>query len=163
MESASLHDFDQGDMYCMYLFPGNLQSSKVGIKYLLCRSTCYMFFYLFQLFSLLVLLNLQVFGKDIVFVVDISGSMQGKLIDDIKNALSTALPKLHPDDSFSIIAFNGECYLFSTSMELASKDTVERAIEWIKMNFVAGGATNILNPLNKVHLNFYTVSSKPFI
>ncbi|KAF7837543.1 inter alpha-trypsin inhibitor, heavy chain 4-like isoform X1 [Senna tora] len=117
LESASVHDFDQRDMFCMYLFPGNIQSSKV-------------------------------FRKDIVFVVDISGSMQGKLIDDTKKALSTALSKLHPDDSFNIIAFNGESYLFSTSMELASNDTVERAIEWIKMNFVAGGATNILHPLN---------------
>ena len=36
--------------------------------------------------------------------------------------------------------------------ELASKDTVERAIEWIKVNFVAEGATNILPPLKKVCL-----------
>lgn len=92
------------------------------------------------------------FKKDIVFVVDISGSMQGKLIDDINNALSAALSKLDPDDSFNIIAFNGESYLFSTSMEPASKDTVERATEWINKNFVAEGATNILNPLNTVHI-----------
>lgn len=91
-----------------------------------------------------------------MFVVDISGSTEGKLIDDIKDALSDALSMLHSDDSFNIIAFNGECYLFSTSMELASKDTVERAIEWIKINFVAGGATNILNPLNKVLLIFHS-------
>ncbi|XP_028782772.1 inter alpha-trypsin inhibitor, heavy chain 4-like isoform X2 [Neltuma alba] len=118
LESAPLHDFNERDMFYMYLYPGNLQSSKV-------------------------------FKKDIVFVVDISGSMQGKLIDDIKTALSAALSKLDPDDSFSIIAFNGESYLFSTSVELASQETVERAIEWIKMNFVAEGATNILHPLNK--------------
>ncbi|XP_054807551.1 uncharacterized protein LOC129309839 isoform X1 [Prosopis cineraria] len=118
LESASLHDFNQSDMFCMYLYPGNLQSSKV-------------------------------FKKDIVFVVDISGSMQGKLMDDIKTALSSALSKLDPDDSFSIIAFNGEIYLFSKSMELASEETVGRAIEWIKTNFVAEGATDILHPLNK--------------
>jgi len=76
--------------------------------------------------------------------------MRGKLIDDTKNALSAALSKLDPDDSFSIIAFNGEIYKFSTSMEPASKDAVERAIEWISINFVAGGDTNILHPLNTV-------------
>ncbi|KAI9122983.1 hypothetical protein K1719_005872 [Acacia pycnantha] len=118
LEPASLRDFNQSDMFWMYLYPGNIQSSKV-------------------------------FKKDIVFVVDISGSMQGKLMDDIKTALSAALSKLDPDDSFSIIAFNGESYLFSTSMELASKETVEKAVEWIKMNFVAEGATNILHPLKK--------------
>ncbi|XP_027338364.1 von Willebrand factor A domain-containing protein DDB_G0286969-like [Abrus precatorius] len=117
LESASVDDFDQRDMFSMYLSPGNLQSRKV-------------------------------FRKDIIFVIDISGSMRGKLIDDTKNALSIALSKLDPDDSFSIIAFNGEIYQFSNSMELASKDAVERAIEWININFIAGGDTNILHPLN---------------
>jgi hypothetical protein len=91
-----------------------------------------------------------VFRKDIVFIVDISGSMRGKLLDDTKNALFLALSKLDPKDSFSIIAFNGETYLFSTSLELATKEAVERAIQWVSMNFIAGGDTNILLPLNKV-------------
>lgn len=90
------------------------------------------------------------FRKDIVFVVDISGSMRGMPIDDTKDALFAALSKLDPEDSFSIIAFNGQTYLFSTSLELATKETVDRAIEWITVNFVAGGATNILHPLNTV-------------
>lgn len=90
------------------------------------------------------------FRKDIVFVIDISGSMRGKPLDDTKNVLSAALSKLNPEDSFNIIAFNGEAYLFSKSMELASKETVEKAIEWVNINFVAGDGTNILLPLNKV-------------
>lgn len=77
--------------------------------------------------------------------------MQGKLIEDTKNALLSTLSKLNPDDSFTIIAFNGESYLFSKSMELASEDAVERATEWINMNFVAQGGTNISRPLNTVH------------
>ncbi|KAL2327289.1 hypothetical protein Fmac_020716 [Flemingia macrophylla] len=116
LESASVDDFDQREMFCMYLSPGNLQGRKV-------------------------------FRKEILFVIDISGSTRGKVIDETKNALSAALSKLHPDDSFSIIAFNGDAYQFSKSMELASKDAVERAIEWINMNFVAGGDTNISQPL----------------
>lgn len=117
LESPSVDDFDQREMFCMYLSPGSLQSRKI-------------------------------FRKDVVFVIDISGSMRGKLIDDMKIALSAALSKLDPDDSFSIIAFNGDIYHYAKSMELASKDAVERAIEWINMNFVPGGDTNILHPLN---------------
>lgn len=83
--------------------------------------------------------------------------MRGKLIDDTKNALSAALSKLDPDDSFSIIAFNGDIYKFSTSMELASSDAVERAIEWININFVAGGDTNLLHPLNMVTYIFMQI------
>ncbi|KAJ7956002.1 inter-alpha-trypsin inhibitor heavy chain-related [Quillaja saponaria] len=117
LQSASVHDFDEREMFYVYLFPGDLKSRKV-------------------------------FSKNIVFVIDISGSMKGKLLDDTKNALSAALSKLKPEDSFSIIAFNGETYLFSTSMELASEEVVEKAIEWININFIAGGGTNISGPLN---------------
>lgn len=76
--------------------------------------------------------------------------MRGKPLDDTKNVLSEALSKLEQEDSFSIIAFNGDTYLFSTSMEVATRETVERAIEWMNVNFIAAGGTNILLPLNKV-------------
>ncbi|GAV64775.1 VWA_3 domain-containing protein [Cephalotus follicularis] len=118
LQSPPVHDVDQREMFCVYLFPGNQQSQKV-------------------------------FKKDVVFVVDISGSMQGKPLEDTRNALSASLNKLNPEDSFSIIAFNGETYLFSASMELVTKDAVERAIQWININFIAGGSTDILPPLNK--------------
>ncbi|XP_041005433.1 uncharacterized protein LOC121250378 isoform X1 [Juglans microcarpa x Juglans regia] len=118
LQSPSLLDIDQREMFCVYLFPGRRQSRKVNV-----------------------------FRKEIVFVVDISGSMRGKPLDDTKNALSAALSKLDPEDSFSIIAFNGETYKFSTLLESVTKEAVERAIEWINMNFIAGGSTNILLPL----------------
>ncbi|KAL5835626.1 hypothetical protein ACOSQ4_015123 [Xanthoceras sorbifolium] len=118
LQSPSTHDFDQREMFCVYLFPGSQQSRKV-------------------------------FRKDVVFVVDISGSMQGKPLEDTKTALSTALSKLDQGDSFNIIAFNGETYLFSTSMELATQEAVERASQWISINFIAGGSTNISVPLTK--------------
>ena len=90
------------------------------------------------------------FKKDIIFVVDISGSMRGKPLDDTRNAISAALSKLEPEDSFSIIAFNGETNIFSEAMELATKEAVERATQWMSANFIASGETNILHPLNQV-------------
>ncbi|KAF8388713.1 hypothetical protein HHK36_025393 [Tetracentron sinense] len=89
------------------------------------------------------------FRKQVVFIVDISGSMQGRPLENAKNALSAALSKLNPQDFFSIIAFNGETYLFSSSMELATEETIENAIQWIDIKFVAEGGTNILLPLNQ--------------
>ncbi|KAM2621442.1 hypothetical protein TB2_026192 [Malus domestica] len=91
----------------------------------------------------------KVFRRDVVFVVDISGSMQGKPLDDVKNVISVALSKLHPEDSFCVIAFNGQTFLSSTSMKSATKEAVERAIEWIGINLIAGGDTDILPPLTQ--------------
>ncbi|KAF6162241.1 hypothetical protein GIB67_008370, partial [Kingdonia uniflora] len=68
--------------------------------------------------------------------------MQGKPHEIVKSALSSALSNLNPEDSFSIIAFNGETYLFSSSLKLATKEIIEKAIEWINMNFIAGGGRN---------------------
>ncbi|KAL3642875.1 hypothetical protein CASFOL_013690 [Castilleja foliolosa] len=91
----------------------------------------------------------KVFRREVVFVVDISGSMKGKPLDDTKNALFAALAKLDSKDSFNVIAFNGETYLFSSSLEPASAKVIENVTHWINMNFVAGGDTNILLPLNQ--------------
>ncbi|GFP87217.1 inter-alpha-trypsin inhibitor heavy chain h3 [Phtheirospermum japonicum] len=89
------------------------------------------------------------FRREVVFVVDISGSMKGKPLEDTKNALFAALAKLDSKDSFNVIAFNGETYLFSSSLEPATAKVIENVTQWINMNFVAGGGTNIQLPLNQ--------------
>lgn len=88
-----------------------------------------------------------------VVVVDISESMRGKPIEYTKNAVIAALSKLDQEDSFTIIAFNDKTYLFSSSLELATKEAVENASQWISMNFIAGGGTNMSLPLNQVYFH----------
>ncbi|XP_021901963.1 inter-alpha-trypsin inhibitor heavy chain H3 isoform X2 [Carica papaya] len=108
--------------------------------------------------------NRKVFRKEVIFVVDISGSMNGKPLEDMKSALSAALFGLSSEDLFNIMAFNGETYLFSTSMELATNEAVDRANEWISINFIAEGGTNILPPLDKaVEMLSNTRGSVPMI
>ncbi|KAL6996240.1 hypothetical protein U1Q18_006374 [Sarracenia purpurea var. burkii] len=118
LQSASLHDIDQREMFCFYLFPGNSQNRKV-------------------------------FRKDVVFIVDVSGSMREGPLENVKNALLAVISKLSPVDSFNIVAFNENTRLFSSSMELATMASIENAFRWISRNFVAEGGTNILLPLNQ--------------
>ncbi|GAV61430.1 VWA_3 domain-containing protein [Cephalotus follicularis] len=89
----------------------------------------------------------KVFRKDVVFIVDISGSMRGGPLENTKNALLASLSKLNPQDSFNIIAFNGETYLFSSSMEPATEGAILNASQWLCHNLVAEGGTNIFAPL----------------
>ncbi|KAE8654634.1 hypothetical protein F3Y22_tig00117048pilonHSYRG01214 [Hibiscus syriacus] len=69
--------------------------------------------------------------------------------------------KLGPEDSFNIIAFSGETSLFSTAMELASMEAIERATAWMNMKSTMGGCTNMSLPLEKLLSN--TVGSVPMI
>src|SRR5262249_25271647 len=44
--------------------------------------------------------------REVIFVIDNSGSMHGASIDQAKSALKMALGRLRPEDSFSVIRFN---------------------------------------------------------
>lgn len=85
-----------------------------------------------------------------MFLVDVSGSMKEGPLENAKIALLEVLSKLSPLDSFNIIAFNESTQSFSSLMELATKEAIENATQWISRNFIAEGGTNILLPLNQV-------------
>lgn len=118
LKTPSCHDFDQRNMFCLYLYPGNHQKKKV-------------------------------FRKEVVFLVDLSGSMEGKVLANVKNALFLALSELAPADYFNIIAFNEGTFTFSSYMEPVIDNKLEDAKHWISKNFVARGGTNIMQPLNE--------------
>uniref|UniRef100_M4DJ47 VWFA domain-containing protein n=1 Tax=Brassica campestris TaxID=3711 RepID=M4DJ47_BRACM len=108
--------------------------------------------------------KIKAFKREVVFVVDVSKSMTGKPLEDVNNAISTALSKLSPGDSFNIITFSDDTSLFSTSMELVTPDAVERGIEWMNKNFAVSDGTNMLPPLEKaVEMLSNTRGSVPMI
>ncbi|KAK4355745.1 hypothetical protein RND71_024716 [Anisodus tanguticus] len=168
LQSPPLLDSDQREIFCCSLFPGDQQCRKTNGNLLVILlhlasiepydvpSSC-------QIASCSSR-SKNVFRKEVVFVVDISGSMKGKPIEDTKQALSMALSKLDSQDLFNIIAFNSEKYLFSSSLELATKKAIENATQWIGTNFIAGGGTNILNPMTQAMEMFsYTQQHIPII
>lgn len=85
-----------------------------------------------------------------MFIVDTSGSMQGKPLENVRSAVSAALLEMGHGDSFNIIAFNGELRSFSSYLEPATEEMVENAKQWMSTNFVAEGGTEISHPLNEV-------------
>ncbi|KAL5056294.1 hypothetical protein RYX36_036976 [Vicia faba] len=84
-----------------------------------------------------------------VFVVDISASMKGSPLQNVKNALLASLFKLNQQDTFNIIAFNGEAYLFSPSMVTSTKEAISKASKWVDTTFIANGGTSIMHPLTQ--------------
>lgn len=76
--------------------------------------------------------------------------MAGSPLEGAKTAILSSLSKLNPQDTFNIIAFDGEVHLFSPSMELATEEATSKATEWIIKNLNGNGGTNILLPLQQV-------------
>ncbi|EWS98330.1 hypothetical protein BG00_10225 [Pseudoalteromonas sp. SCSIO_11900] len=87
--------------------------------------------------------------REMVFVVDTSGSMHGQSIEQAKKALFYALSLLDSDDSFNIVSFNNEVAAMSETPLIASDFNLRRAERFI-YNLQADGGTEIKGALDAV-------------
>jgi len=83
-----------------------------------------------------------------LFVLDVSGSMDGPSIVQARRALQAALDRMAPADRFNILAFNQSTQLFQTDFQPAG--TAERAAarRWVG-KLKADGGTEILGALRR--------------
>uniref|UniRef100_A0A2K5Q1X6 Inter-alpha-trypsin inhibitor heavy chain 4 n=1 Tax=Cebus imitator TaxID=2715852 RepID=A0A2K5Q1X6_CEBIM len=86
--------------------------------------------------------GLTTMPKNVVFVIDQSGSMSGRKIQQTQEALIKILDDLSPRDQFNLITFSSEATQWSPSLVPASTENVNKA-----RSFAAGihalGGTNI--------------------
>jgi len=82
----------------------------------------------------------QVIPRDIVLVLDTSGSMEGDKLAQAKEAARYILTHLNPEDRFNVIAFSTGVNHFAYQLQPVSK--ASQAISWIQ-NKPALGGTNI--------------------
>ncbi len=84
----------------------------------------------------------ETISKDVVYIIDNSGSMGGVAIKQAKQALHTALDMLNEGDSFNIIAFNDDTQtLFKYNLDVTQKN-IAIAKRWLQ-KLTAGGGTNM--------------------
>ena len=87
--------------------------------------------------------------KSIHFVIDSSGSMRGKKIEQARKALRFFLASLRPNDYFNVVPFSTEARPFFASPQLASKEKLATALDRCK-GLEARGGTNISDALTRV-------------
>ncbi len=80
--------------------------------------------------------------KTVVFVVDRSGSMSGKKIEQAKGALKFVLNNLHEGDLFNIIAYDSAVESFQPELQRFDEQTRGQALGFVE-GIYAGGSTNI--------------------
>lgn len=85
--------------------------------------------------------DLQPQLRNVVFVVDVSGSMSGRKIAETKQALVHVLNELSGNDWFGLIAFDDRTYTFRG--EMTSGGDVYDAIRWVQA-LAAGGSTGMM-------------------
>jgi len=87
--------------------------------------------------------------KDIVFIVDRSGSMSGDKMDQTKEAFGVIVDQLSAEyDKFNIISFSTEYTVWKDELQIPGNTTVGEAKNYIE-GISASGGTNIIDTLEK--------------
>jgi len=80
--------------------------------------------------------------KTVVLVVDRSGSMSGKKMEQAKNALKFVLNNLNEGDLFNVIAYDSVVESYQPELQRYNDDNRKKALGWVE-GLYAGGSTNI--------------------
>src|SRR6266513_321139 len=86
--------------------------------------------------------------RDLVAVLDVSGSMSGDKLDQAKAALVQLLGTLRSGDRFRVVTFGSSVRRYAAGWTAASADAVRAAQEWVRLLDTDGG-TNIAGALGE--------------
>jgi len=104
--------------------------------------------------------NDRIIPKDIVFVLDVSGSMTGKKLRQAKKALKFCIENLNKNDRFNIIKFSTEAELLFDNLSSVNENKLGQTREFIGELRAIGG-TNIEEALT-LALKMKKSSKRPF-
>uniref|UniRef100_A0A8B9CJK5 Inter-alpha-trypsin inhibitor heavy chain 4 n=1 Tax=Anser brachyrhynchus TaxID=132585 RepID=A0A8B9CJK5_9AVES len=90
--------------------------------------------------------EMPVFPKNVIFVIDRSGSMAGRKIEQTREALLKILQDLRPEDHFSCITFNNKVSEWKSALLQATAENVASAAGFVQ-TIMARGGTDINHAL----------------
>lgn len=138
----------------------NLDNNKLGLSilhYKAAKEDGYFFINISPGFGA----NEQALPKDIVFVMDKSGSMAGEKMEQAKKALLFCVENLNKDDRFEIVPFSTEANALFGKVSSFNPENKKKAIEFINDLKPIGG-TNIEEALDLALKAQETNSKRPF-
>ena len=97
--------------------------------------------------------------KTVIFVLDRSGSMAGKKIEQARRALKSMLNNLRDEDLFNIVVYDDRVESFKPELQRYSSRSREEAERFVD-NIREGGSTNIDSAL-KTALEMLRDTSRP--
>ena len=97
--------------------------------------------------------------KTVIFVIDRSGSMAGKKIEQARNALKSVLNNLRDEDLFNILVYDDRVESFKPELQRYGSSVRDEAVRFVD-NLREGGSTNIDSAL-KTALAMIHGTSRP--
>ncbi|MFM9971845.1 MAG: marine proteobacterial sortase target protein [Burkholderiales bacterium] len=85
--------------------------------------------------------------REVIFVIDTSGSMQGESMEQAKEALDMAVQRLSAQDRFNVIEFNSYAKALWNDARPADRDGIALASRWVQ-SLKAQGGTEMALALN---------------
>ena len=89
--------------------------------------------------------------RDVVAVLDVSGSMSGDKLAQAKAALEQLLGSLREGDRFRLVAFESGVRRFAAEWTTLTPDNRRRAVDWVR-GLETGGGTNIAGALEEAFI-----------
>ncbi len=86
-------------------------------------------------------------AREVIFVIDTSGSMQGNSIIQARKALQLGIDRLSETDTFNVFEFDDNTQALFTSAVSANRANRSRAIQWVS-SLAADGGTEIMTAMD---------------
>jgi Ca-activated chloride channel family protein len=84
--------------------------------------------------------------KELVFVLDTSGSMWGFPLEKAKQVISRALDELYPGDTFNLITFSGDTHIVFSQPVYPTPENIRKAKEVLATR-TGGGGTEMMKAI----------------
>lgn len=101
-------------------------------------------------------------SKNVIFVLDRSGSMEGKKIEQAREALNFVLNNLHEGDKFNIVVYDSSVESFRPELQPYNAEMRAAAVGFVN-GIYAGGGTNIESALKTALAQFQNVQGPSYL
>jgi Ca-activated chloride channel homolog len=120
----------------LYFVP---KAARISVSILTQRESASDRGYFLMLFSPRATPDAREVRRDLVVVVDTSGSMEGEKLRQAKSAVNRAINTLEPDDRFALVAFNTTPTPFREHLAAATAPNLDEARTWVEQLRSEGG------------------------
>ncbi len=83
--------------------------------------------------------SVRALPREVIYIIDTSGSMEGASIVQAREALQMAVQRLDAGDTFNVIEFNSYAKALFNDAQAATRENIDSAVRWVRQLRARGG------------------------